>query len=210
MTISIFCHHSWISLKLILGFTAHITIYVLYDTYEVLEIKEKLYNLFYTLVIHREIILGHLIQYTIFLGFHSFSTLLHNDITLTFKRDTNIFSDYLIQLKPVFINLIKFLLIRDVILELNDNNYTIDLLTQLGIYILDIIELGTSDFLIYHIYVFSIHITLLIILKGVFYSRNSRLVSDKIKTNFRYPCDGPGRGGTCQISSWDHLFLCTF
>ncbi len=37
-----------------------------------------------------------------------------------------------------------------------------------------------------------------------------RLVSDKIELGFRYPCDGPGRGGTCQISPWDHIFLAVF
>jgi hypothetical protein len=31
--------------------------------------------------------------------------------------------------------------------------------------------------------------------------------SDKANLGFRFPCDGPGRGGTCQSSSWDHVFL---
>ena len=26
----------------------------------------------------------------------------------------------------------------------------------------------------------------------------------------RYPCDEPGRGGTCQVSPWDHIFLALF
>ena len=30
---------------------------------------------------------------------------------------------------------------------------------------------------------------------------------DKASLGFRFPCDGPGRGGTCQVSSWDHVFL---
>ena len=36
------------------------------------------------------------------------------------------------------------------------------------------------------------------------------MVSDKFQLGWRYPCDGPGRGGTCQISSWDHIFLGMF
>lgn len=36
------------------------------------------------------------------------------------------------------------------------------------------------------------------------------MVSDKLELGFRYPCDGPGRGGTCQISPWDHLYLAVF
>ena len=71
-------------------------------------------------------------------------------------------------------------------------------------------ELGTADFLVHHIHAFTIHTTLLILSKGILYTRNSRLVSDKFQLGFRYPCDGPGRGGTCQISPWDHIFLAVF
>jgi photosystem I P700 chlorophyll a apoprotein A1 len=40
--------------------------------------------------------------------------------------------------------------------------------------------------------------------------RNSRLIPDKSNLGFRFPCDGPGRGGTCQVSGWDHVFLGLF
>ena len=33
---------------------------------------------------------------------------------------------------------------------------------------------------------------------------------DKARLGFRFPCDGPGRGGTCQVSAWDHIFLGLF
>jgi photosystem I P700 chlorophyll a apoprotein A1 len=71
-------------------------------------------------------------------------------------------------------------------------------------------ELSTADFLVHHIHAFTIHVTLLVLLKGVLYGRTSRLVSDKLELGFRYPCDGPGRGGTCQISPYDHLYLAIF
>ncbi|PHU04730.1 Photosystem I chlorophyll a apoprotein A1 [Capsicum chinense] len=35
-------------------------------------------------------------------------------------------------------------------------------------------------------------------------------VSDKANLGFHFPCDGPGRGGTCQLSAWDHVFLGLF
>jgi photosystem I P700 chlorophyll a apoprotein A1 len=72
------------------------------------------------------------------------------------------------------------------------------------------IALGTSDFLVHHIHAFTIHVTVLILLKGVLYSRSSRLIPDKANLGFRFPCDGPGRGGTCQVSAWDHVFLGLF
>ncbi|CAN0929587.1 Photosystem I P700 chlorophyll a apoprotein A1 [Linum grandiflorum] len=50
----------------------------------------------------------------------------------------------------------------------------------------------------------------LILLKGVLFARSSRLIPDKANLGFRFPCDGPGRGGTCQVSAWDHVFLGLF
>ncbi|MED6131749.1 hypothetical protein PIB30_012757 [Stylosanthes scabra] len=72
------------------------------------------------------------------------------------------------------------------------------------------IPLGTSDFLVHHIHAFTIHVTVLILLKGVLFARSSRLIPDKANLGFRFPCDGPGRGGTCQVSAWDHVFLGLF
>lgn len=72
------------------------------------------------------------------------------------------------------------------------------------------ISLGTADFLIHHIHAFTIHVTVLVLLKGVLFARSSRLIPDKGELGFRFPCDGPGRGGTCQVSAWDHVFLGLF
>ena len=72
------------------------------------------------------------------------------------------------------------------------------------------IPLGTADTLIHHIHAFTIHVTALILLKGVLFARGSRLIADKALLGFRFPWDGPGRGGTWQVSSWDHIFLGLF
>ncbi|KAI4994272.1 hypothetical protein ZWY2020_029320, partial [Hordeum vulgare] len=72
------------------------------------------------------------------------------------------------------------------------------------------IPLGTADFLVHHIHAFTIHVTVLILLKGVLFARSSRLIPDKANLGFRFPRDGPGRGGTCQVSAWDHVFLGLF
>ena len=57
------------------------------------------------------------------------------------------------------------------------------------------IKLGTADFMVHHIHAFTIHVTVLILLKGVLYARSSKLIPDKANLGFRFPCDGPGRGG---------------
>jgi photosystem I P700 chlorophyll a apoprotein A1 len=55
------------------------------------------------------------------------------------------------------------------------------------------IQLGTADFMVHHIHAFTIHVTVLILLKGVLYARSSKLIPDKANLGFRFPCDG-GRG----------------
>ena len=70
--------------------------------------------------------------------------------------------------------------------------------------------LGTADMLVHHVHAFTVHVTTLVLLKGCLLARGSRLVPDKARLGFRFPCDGPGRGGTCQVSAWDHVFLGLF
>jgi photosystem I P700 chlorophyll a apoprotein A1 len=72
------------------------------------------------------------------------------------------------------------------------------------------IPLGTADFLVHHIHTFTIHVMVLILLKGVLFARSSCLIPDKANIGFRFPCDGLGRGGTCQVSTWDHVILGLF
>ncbi|CAL5180172.1 unnamed protein product [Lathyrus oleraceus] len=73
------------------------------------------------------------------------------------------------------------------------------------------IPLGTADFFGTSYSCIYIHVTVLILLlKGVLFARSSRLIPDKANLGFRFPCDGPGRGGTSQVSAWDHVFLGIF
>ncbi|KAL8235385.1 hypothetical protein R6Q59_021485 [Mikania micrantha] len=51
----------------------------------------------------------------------------------------------------------------------------------------------TADFLVHHIHAFTIHVTVLILLKSVLFARNSRLIPDKENLGFRFPCDEHGQ-----------------
>ena len=46
--------------------------------------------------------------------------------------------------------------------------------------------------------------------KGALDARGSRLMPDKKDFGYSFPCDGPGRGGTCDISAWDAFYLAVF
>ena len=155
--------------------------------------------LFIGLITHRDIIISYLIFIIIFLGFHSFGLYIHNDIILAFGRPQDLFNDYGLQLKPVFILFVQ------TFIGLNFILFILYLKTVRFIQFLD-----TTDFMIYHIHAFTLHVVTLVLLKSILYSRSSRIILDKTLLGFRYSCDGPGRDGTCQISSWDAVFLASF
>ncbi|KAJ0874457.1 Photosystem I P700 chlorophyll a apoprotein A1 [Helianthus annuus] len=69
------------------------------------------------------------------------------------------------------------------------------------------IPLGIVDFLVHHIHAFTIHVTVLILLKGVLFARSSRLIPDKANLGLSFLVMGLEGGGTCQVSAWDHVFL---
>jgi photosystem I P700 chlorophyll a apoprotein A1 len=196
---SLFTHHMWIGGILIVGAGAHAAIYLIREYSSKYTSSDYAINpIFVIILAQRDIILGHLIYVSIFLGMHSFGMYIHNDTMYALGRPQDAFSDSGLQLKPVFA-----LLLQSVGLH-----YDTELVSNKVVRVTQ--ELGTSDFLVHHIHAFTIHVVTLILLKGVLYSRSSRLVSDKFTLGFRYPCDGPGRGGTCQISSWDAIFLGVF
>jgi len=185
--VSIFTHHHWIGSFLILGSSAHASI-------QLLRASSGSHASSTVILQHRHVIITHLIWLNVFLGVHSFSLYLHNDTCNALGRPEDIFSDNSIRLYP-FINILS---------SCNIAFAPASLYTSLTH------SLGTADFLVNHIHSFSLHLTVLILFKGVLHSRTSRLISDKLDLGFRYPCDGPARGGTCQVSSWDHLFLALF
>ncbi|KAL5078579.1 hypothetical protein RYX36_007000 [Vicia faba] len=132
-------------------------------------------------------------------------------------RPQDMFSDTAIQLQPVFTQWIQ-------------NNHALapstttpgattstslnwgggDLVAVDGKVALLPIPFGTVDFLVHHIHAFTIHVTILILLKVVLFARSSRLIPDKANLGFWFPFDGHGRGGTCQVFAWDHVFLGLF
>jgi photosystem I P700 chlorophyll a apoprotein A1 len=190
LVLSLFYHHMNIAAFLTVGAAAHASIFMIRPFTTINGIKA---------LDHRGLISAHLIYLSLALGLHSFGLYIHNDTFLSYLRGEDMFSDNSIQLKPVFA--IWAQSFRALTLDIEVLDGKIVGMTQ---------ELGTADFMVHHIHAFTIHVTLLILLKGILYARSSRLVSDKSPLGFRYPCDGPGRGGTCQISPYDHLYLAIF
>jgi len=210
--LSLFTHHMWIGAFCIVGGAAHGSIFMVRDY----DAKLNYNNLLDRVIRHRDAIISHLNWVCIFLGFHSFGFYIHNDTMQALGRPQDMFTDKAISLQPIFAQWIQGL-------HTSAPSTTSPNALATASYIfggdpvilgskvaLVPMTLGTADFMVHHIHAFTIHVTVLILLKGVLYSRNSRLIPDKSNLGFRFPCDGPGRGGTCQVSGWDHVFLGLF
>jgi len=207
-----FTHHSWIGGFCIVGAAAHAAIFMVRDYNPVGNYN----NLLDRVIRHREAIISHLNWVCIFLGFHSFGLYIHNDAMRALGRPSDMFSDKAIALKPVFAQWIQGIhaaapgntapnSMSSVSAVFGGDPVVINgKIAMMGM------KLGTADFMVHHIHAFTIHVTVLILLKGVLFARSSKLIPDKANLGFRFPCDGPGRGGTCQSSSWDHIFLGLF
>jgi photosystem I P700 chlorophyll a apoprotein A1 len=124
-----------------------------------------------------------------FLGFHSFGLYIHNDTMSALGRPQDMFSDTAIQLQPVFAQWIQnthFLapeLTAPNALSATSLTWG-DIVAVGGVAMMP--TLGTSDFLVHHIHAFTIHVTVLILLKGVLFARSSRLIPDKANLGFRF------------------------
>jgi len=233
---SLFTHHAWIAGFCIVGGAAHAAIFLVRDYNP----ADHVNNVLDRVIRHRDAIISHLVWVCQFLGFHSFAMYCHNDTMRAFGRPQDMFSDTGIQLQPIFAQWIQHIQtmavgvgqaaepmgnafggVQNIPLSgvgMTAPGFTAPVSYAFGGGVVAVgnkiammpISLGTADFMIHHIHAFTIHVTVLVLLKGVLFSRNSRLVPDKSELGFRFPCDGPGRGGTCQVSAWDHVFLGLF
>ncbi len=210
--LSLFTHHIWIGGFCVVGAGAHASIFMVRDYNP----AQNYDNVLDRIIRHRDAIISHLNWLCIFLGFHSFGLYIHNDTMRALGRSQDMFSDTAIQLQPIFAQWVQNL---HTLAPSNTSPNSLATASYVfGGNIISIankiaiapIKLGTADFMVHHIHAFTIHVTVLILVKGFLFARNSRLIPDKSNLGFRFPCDGPGRGGTCQVSAWDHVFLGLF
>jgi len=210
--LSLFTHHMWIGGFCVVGAGAHGAIFMVRDYSPV----QSYNNLLDRVLRHRDAIISHLNWVCIFLGMHSFGLYIHNDTMRALGRPQDAFSDKAIQLQPIFAKWIQSIhtlapgSTAPNALSTASYSFGGDVVAVNSKIAMMPIPLGTADFMVHHIHSFTIHVTVLILLKGVLFARSSRLIPDKANLGFRFPCDGPGRGGTCQVSAWDHVFLGLF
>ena len=212
---ALYTHHQYIAGFLMVGAFAHGAIFFVRD-YDP-ELNKN--NVLARMLEHKEAIISHLSWVSLFLGFHTLGLYIHNDTVVAFGQP-----EKQILFEPVFAEYIqaasgKAVYQFNVLLSSPTSPATVagnqvwlpGWLDAINNNKNDLfLKIGPGDFLVHHAIALGLHVTALILVKGALDARGSKLMPDKKDFGYSFPCDGPGRGGTCQSSSWDHVFLGLF
>ena len=212
---ALYTHHQYIAGFLMVGAFAHGAIFFVRD-YDP-ELNKN--NVLARMLEHKEAIISHLSWASLFLGFHTLGLYIHNDTVVAFGQP-----EKQILFEPLFAEYIQAAsgkAIYEFNILLSSSNSPA---TAAGNQVwlpgwLDAInnnkndlflKIGPGDFLVHHAIALGLHVTTLILVKGALDARGSKLMPDKKDFGYSFPCDGPGRGGTCDISAWDAFYLAMF
>jgi len=212
---ALYTHHQYIAGFLMLGAFAHGAIFFVRD-YDP-ELNKD--NVLARMLEHKEAIISHLSWVSLFLGFHTLGLYIHNDTVVAFGQP-----EKQILIEPVFAQWIqaasgKALYGFNTLLSSGDSPATV---ASSQVWLPGwtqainsgknslFLTIGPGDFLVHHAIALALHTTTLILVKGALDARGSKLMPDKKDFGYSFPCDGPGRGGTCDISAWDAFYLATF
>ena len=217
-TAALYTHHQYIAGFLMVGAFAHGAIFLVRD-YDP-ELNRD--NVLARVLDHKEAIISHLSWVSMFLGFHTLALYVHNDVEVAFGA-----AEKQILIEPVFAQWLqsihgKGLYGLSTLLSNPDSIASTAWPNHGNVWLpgwLEAINSGTNslyltigpgDLLVHHAIALGLHVTTLILVKGALDARGSKLMPDKKDFGYAFPCDGPGRGGTCDISAWDSAYLATF
>nr|WDA99948.1 photosystem I P700 chlorophyll a apoprotein A2 [Cyanidium sp. THAL103] len=212
---ALYTHHQYIAGFLMVGAFAHGAIFFVRDY----DPRQNPNNVLSRVLDHKEAIISHLSWVSLFLGFHTLGLYVHNDVVVAFGNP-----EKQILIEPIFAQWIqacsgKTLYGFDLLLSSSVSNAS---LAAKNIWLPGWLEslnsganslflpIGPGDFLVHHAIALGLHTTTLILVKGALDARGSKLMPDKKDFGYSFPCDGPGRGGTCDISAWDSFYLAVF
>ena len=212
---ALYTHHQYIAGFIMTGAFAHGAIFLVRDY----DSTKNTNNVLQRIIDHKEAIISHLSWVSLFLGFHTLGLYVHNDVVQAFGNP-----EKQILIEPVFAQWIqsahgKSLYGFNTLLSLNTSSASLAGESLWLPYWLGAINdplssvflpIGPGDFLVHHAIALGLHTTTLILVKGALDARGSRLMPDKKDFGYSFPCDGPGRGGTCDISAWDAFYLAVF
>jgi photosystem I P700 chlorophyll a apoprotein A2 len=213
-TAALYTHHQYIAGFLMVGAFAHGAIFFVRDY----DPEANKNNVLARMLEHKEALISHLSWVSLFLGFHTLGLYVHNDVVVAFGQP-----EKQILIEPVFAQWVQASsgkLLYGFGTLLSD---PASLASTTGAAYLPgwldainsnanslFLSIGPGDFLVHHAIALGLHVTTLILVKGALDARGSKLMPDKKDFGYAFPCDGPGRGGTCDISAWDSFYLSMF
>ena len=211
---ALYTHHQYIAIFLMCGAFAHGAIFFIRDY----DPEANKNNVLARMLEHKEAIISHLSWVSLFLGFHTLGLYVHNDVVVAFGTP-----EKQILVEPVFAQFVqaasgKAMYGFDVLLSNAGSAASSASAAYMGGWMNAIndggndlfLQIGPGDFLVHHAIALGLHTTTLILVKGALDARGSKLMPDKKDFGYSFPCDGPGRGGTCDISAWDAFYLAVF
>lgn len=214
--VCLYVHHQYIASLLMAGGFAHSAIFLVRDFYHESDVTYRT-GLLGSILIHKGSLISHLSWVSLFLGFHTLLIYAHNDAVNSFGA-----ADKSISIEPVFAQLIQCMSGKNLYglgigAPYDQSNWFSSLNSSSSnsfysspIFGSIMLPLGPGDFMAHHAIAVGLHVSSLILLKGSLDSRGSKLMPDKVHFGYAFACDGPGRGGTCDISSWDSFYLGLF
>jgi photosystem I P700 chlorophyll a apoprotein A2 len=186
--VSLYVHHQYIGALLMMGSLSHYGIFIVRDYVSAAGTSNLFSSLSARLLLHKNALISHLSYLSLLLGFHTLGVYVHNDAVVSFSD-----AEKQILLYPLFGQLV------------------LDSSAQSSSLLQPRLPLVPGDLLAHHSLALGLHVTVLILLKGSLDATGTtNLFSDKSNHGYSLPCDGPGRGGTCDISSWDAFYLSLF
>ncbi|CAN6458733.1 unnamed protein product [Victoria cruziana] len=190
--VALYTHHQYIAGFIMIGAFAHGAIFFIRDY----NMQQNEDNILARMLDHKEAIISHLSWASLFLGFHILGLYVHNDSA---HGKTSYGFDVLLSSTngPAF-NAGQSLWLPGWLNAINENHNLLFL------------TIGLGDFLVHYAIALGLHTTTLILVKGALDARGSKLIADKKDFGYSFPCDGPGQGGTCDISAWDAFYLAVF
>jgi photosystem I P700 chlorophyll a apoprotein A2 len=212
---ALYTHHQYIAGFIMCGAFAHGAIFFVRDY----DPQRNYGNVLARVLDHKEVLISHLSWVALFLGFHTLGLYVHNDVIQAFGTP-----ERQILIEPIFAQWIqaaqgKALYGFDILLSSPTNFAS---MASQNIWLPNwlrtinsrdtslFLPIGPGDFLVHHAIALGLHTTTLILVKGALDARGSKLMPDKKDFGYSFPCDGPGRGGTCDISAWDAFYLAVF
>ncbi len=213
-TAALYTHHQYIAGFLMVGAFAHGAIFFVRDY----DPEANKNNVLARVLEHKEAIISHLSWVSLFLGFHTLGLYVHNDVVVAFGTP-----EKQILVEPVFAQWVqaasgKALYGFGTLLSDPSSLASVSGAAYLPGWMAAInndgnslfLSIGPGDFLVHHAIALGLHTTTLILVKGALDARGSKLMPDKKDFGYAFPCDGPGRGGTCDVSAWDSFYLSMF